>query len=101
MSWAAQGHSLGGSLATLLLMMYLRRGVLSPVSASPTYTFGAPAVFCEGDCASPDSCTLREPDGNVVRYFYVSFCANYNEGASQPLSLSPSFRFTYTVYAPH
>ncbi len=47
----AQGHSLGGSLATLLVLMYLRRGVLPPVAVSPVYTFGAPAVFCEGDCA--------------------------------------------------
>ena len=50
-SCPAQGHSLGGSLATLLVLMYLRRGVLPPVAVSPVYTFGAPAVFCEGDCA--------------------------------------------------
>ena len=50
-SCPVQGHSLGGSLATLLVLMYLRRGVLPPVAVSPVYTFGAPAVFCEGDCA--------------------------------------------------
>jgi hypothetical protein len=50
------GHSLGGSLGSLLMLMFLHRGVV-PVSAiSPTYTFGAPAIFCEasgpgGTCA--------------------------------------------------
>jgi hypothetical protein len=33
------------------MLMYLRRGVLPPVAVSPVYTFGAPAVFCEGDCS--------------------------------------------------
>lgn len=42
------GHSLGGSLATLLMMMYLRRGVLRPSDLGPVHTFGAPAIFCEG-----------------------------------------------------
>jgi len=37
------------------------------VAVSPAYTFGAPAVFCEGDCASADSCRLPGTDGNVVR----------------------------------
>ena len=58
-TFCLQGHSLGGSLATLLLVMYLRRGVLPAVAASPAYTFGAPAVFCEGNC-SPAAC--RVPD---------------------------------------
>lgn len=50
------GHSLGGSLGSLLMLMFLHRGVI-PISAiSPTYTFGAPAIFCEasgpgGTCA--------------------------------------------------
>lgn len=39
--------------------MYLRRGVLPAVATSPTYTFGAPAIFCEGNC-SPAAC--RVPD---------------------------------------
>lgn len=45
---AFTGHSLGGSLGTVLMMMYVRRGVLPPSAISPVYTFGAPAVFCEG-----------------------------------------------------
>jgi len=47
----SQGHSLGGSLATLLMLMYLRRGVLPAVAISPVYTFGAPAIFCEANCS--------------------------------------------------
>lgn len=43
-----QGHSIGGSLATLLMLMYVRRGVLSQESLATVYTFGAPAVFCQG-----------------------------------------------------
>lgn len=44
-----QGHSIGGSLATLLMLMYVRRGVLSQESLATVYTFGAPAVFCQGE----------------------------------------------------
>lgn len=62
----AQGHSLGGSLATLLLVMYLRRGVLPAVATSPTYTFGAPAVFCEGGCSGHDACCPPDTDGSEV-----------------------------------
>ena len=52
------GHSLGGSLGTLLALMFLHRGVLPHAALSPTYTFGAPAIFCEacgpgGLCARP------------------------------------------------
>ena len=52
------GHSLGGSLGSLLMLMFLHRGVLPPTAVSPTYTFGAPAIFCEaagpgGICALP------------------------------------------------
>ncbi len=52
------GHSLGGSLGSLLLLMFLHRGLLPLSAVSPTYTFGAPAIFCEacgpgGICALP------------------------------------------------
>ena len=52
---AFTGHSLGGSLGTLLMLMYVRRGVLPKSAVSPVYTFGAPAIFCEGTgaCACP------------------------------------------------
>ena len=58
------GHSLGGSLGSLLMLMFLHRGVI-PISAiSPTYTFGAPAIFCEasgpgGTCALAASAAPR------------------------------------------
>ena len=48
-----QGHSLGGSLGTLLMMMYKHRGVLPQTAIAPVYTFGAPAIFCEGACCAP------------------------------------------------
>jgi hypothetical protein len=44
------GHSLGGSLSTMLMFMYIHRGVLPLHRAAPVYTFGAPAVFCEVNC---------------------------------------------------
>lgn len=57
-----QGHSLGGSIATLLIMMYVHRGVLSPLNLAPTYTFGAPAVFCEGTCCCDEElCDASSP----------------------------------------
>ena len=51
---AFTGHSLGGSLGTLLLLMYVHRGVLKPEEVAPIYTFGSPAIFCE--CCSGKSC---------------------------------------------
>ncbi len=54
-SWSSpsvQGHSLGGSLATLLQIMYRRRNVLPLHAVTPVYTFGAPAIFCEAGAGS-------------------------------------------------
>ncbi|KAM0907091.1 hypothetical protein ACQ4PT_016345 [Festuca glaucescens] len=42
------GHSLGGSLALLVSLMLVARGVVSPGSLLPVVTFGAPSVFCGG-----------------------------------------------------
>lgn len=42
------GHSLGGSLAVLVSLMLVARGVVGPESLHPVVTFGAPAVFCGG-----------------------------------------------------
>ncbi|GFR45559.1 hypothetical protein Agub_g6953 [Astrephomene gubernaculifera] len=42
------GHSLGGSLATVLMLLFVIRGVLKPSNISPNYTFGSPAIFCKG-----------------------------------------------------
>jgi hypothetical protein len=51
MAYALQGHSVGGSLAMLLMLMLRNRGVLRPENIAPVYTFGAPAIFCEGGAA--------------------------------------------------
>lgn len=54
------GHSIGGSLATLLMLMFVSRGVLAPMQVAPVYTFGAPAIFCEA--CSCDSCDGQGQD---------------------------------------
>ncbi|KAF8676005.1 hypothetical protein HU200_047508 [Digitaria exilis] len=43
------GHSLGGSLAALVSLMLLARGVVTPEALHPVATFGAPSVFCGGN----------------------------------------------------
>lgn len=43
------GHSLGGSLAMLIKLMLLMRGVAPTSALLPVITFGAPAVMCGGD----------------------------------------------------
>jgi hypothetical protein len=43
------GHSLGGSLSTLLTLMLRHRGVLPLSAMLPVYTFGSPSVLCGGD----------------------------------------------------
>eukprot|EP00897_Mesotaenium_endlicherianum_P002744 jgi/Mesen1/2498/ME000159S01612 len=44
------GHSLGGSLATLLsLMLHMRGDVPADALQSSVHTFGAPSVMCGGD----------------------------------------------------
>lgn len=35
------------------MMMYNHRGVLPHSAIAPVYTFGAPAIFCEGACCTP------------------------------------------------
>lgn len=43
------GHSLGGSLALLVNLMLLIRGVAPASSLLPVITFGAPSIMCGGD----------------------------------------------------
>ncbi|XP_024375693.1 phospholipase A1 PLIP3, chloroplastic [Physcomitrium patens] len=43
------GHSLGGSLSTLLTLMLRHRGVLPLSAILPVYTFGTCGVMCGGD----------------------------------------------------
>lgn len=59
-----QGHSIGGSMATLLMMMYRLRGVLTPHQIAPSVTFGAPAVFVDGS-AGHCNCGGSAPDCHV------------------------------------
>jgi len=63
-SIALTGHSLGGSLASVIMLLLVHRGVVPADSVSPVYTFGSPAVFCGGaDHMAPenrcDRCGLR------------------------------------------
>jgi hypothetical protein len=46
---AFTGHSLGGSLGTMLMLMFYHRGVLTAAELAPVHTFGSPAVFCGGE----------------------------------------------------
>ena len=43
------GHSLGGSLATLLALMFEWRGLLPQSAILPVITFGSPCIMCGGD----------------------------------------------------
>ncbi|KIY97223.1 hypothetical protein MNEG_10738 [Monoraphidium neglectum] len=43
---AFTGHSIGGSMATLLALMFRHRGVLRADQLAPTVTFGSPAILC-------------------------------------------------------
>lgn len=57
------GHSLGGSLSMVLLLMLVHRGVLPPESVGRVYTYGAAASFCEAILCGRDcgSCGLSCP----------------------------------------
>jgi ankyrin repeat protein len=49
------GHSLGGSLATLLMLMLRYRRPELADALDPVYTVGAPSIFCDdccGDCGA-------------------------------------------------
>ncbi|KAI5081789.1 hypothetical protein GOP47_0001532 [Adiantum capillus-veneris] len=43
------GHSLGGSLATLIAMMLVRRGAVGARAVGKVVTLGAPCVLCAGE----------------------------------------------------
>lgn len=49
------------------MMMYKHRGVIPRAAIAPVYTFGAPAIFCEGGCMN--ACSLpasKEADAAAV-----------------------------------
>jgi hypothetical protein len=63
------GHSLGGSIATVLALMMVHRGLIRPSQLGPIYTFGAAACFCEADHADRVAGITRRStsEGGVVR----------------------------------
>lgn len=60
------GSGLGGSLAALLVLMFVARG-MRPSALAPAYTLNAPAVLCEvpdfKQWCSKDGCSLSDMDG--------------------------------------
>lgn len=60
---AFTGHSIGGAMAVMLMIMFRRRGVLGPQQIAPVYTFGAPAIFCDGALGTCSAC-ITQPDGS-------------------------------------
>lgn len=60
------GAGVGGSLAALLQLMFVARG-LRPAAFAPAYTLNAPAVLCEvpdfKQWCSKDGCSLQDLDG--------------------------------------
>lgn len=85
---AFTGHSLGGSLGTLLMMMYLHRRVIGPENVAPVYTFGAPAIFCEGGCGGCGGCCAPEGRGKKQESSNDSHNGKDGEGILQKLGLS-------------
>lgn len=61
------GHSLGGSLASVLMLLLAYRKVVTPLQLSPCYTFGAPAVFCAGGYDSSPVCADGSSSGEQHR----------------------------------
>jgi hypothetical protein len=60
------GSGLGGSLAAVLLLMFVARG-MRPSALAPVYTLNAPAVLCEvpdfKQWCSKDGCSMADMDG--------------------------------------
>mmetsp|Transcript_9625 Transcript_9625/g.26165 ORF Transcript_9625/g.26165 Transcript_9625/m.26165 type:complete len:739 (+) Transcript_9625:246-2462(+) len=61
---AFTGHSLGGSLGTMLMLMFFHRGVLRAANLAPVHTFGSPAVFCGGEGCS-GGCSVNGGEGQM------------------------------------
>ncbi len=47
-AFAFGGHSLGGGLATVVMLLLVARGEVPASALAPSCVFGAPAVFCAG-----------------------------------------------------
>lgn len=61
---ALGGHSLGGSVAAVIMLLLVCRAGVPPERLAPSYAFGAPAVFCAagaGGCPHPGSSSSPPP----------------------------------------
>lgn len=67
-----QGHSIGGAMAVLLTLMFRHRGVLHPEQIGPVYTFGSPAVFCDGALGGWGPCSQQQPGSEADSCTLVS-----------------------------
>eukprot|EP00193_Tetraselmis_chui_P001022 CAMPEP_0177764746 /NCGR_PEP_ID=MMETSP0491_2-20121128/7581_1 /TAXON_ID=63592 /ORGANISM="Tetraselmis chuii, Strain PLY429" /LENGTH=724 /DNA_ID=CAMNT_0019280965 /DNA_START=198 /DNA_END=2368 /DNA_ORIENTATION=+ len=114
------GHSLGGALATVLLLMYRARGVLDRKNIAPVYTFGSAAVFCstggvslhadgaegDGDATHDMLSKLDLPEGsvrNVVMHRDIvprAFACDYSLVAPILARFAPPFREHGTLHGP-
>ena len=64
-----QGHSLGGCLGALLMLMFVNRKVLPPLHVGPVYTFGSPAIFAE---AEADASIFGSSQVRAARFLCVA-----------------------------
>ena len=61
---ALGGHSLGGSVAAVIMLLLVCRAGIPPERLAPSYAFGAPAVFCAagaGGCSHSGSSSSPPP----------------------------------------
>ncbi|CAL4907268.1 unnamed protein product [Urochloa decumbens] len=84
------GHSLGGSLALLVNLMLLIRGVAPAFSLLPVITYGAPSIMCGGDYLLQK---LKLPKSHVQSITLHrdivprAFCCHYPEHVASILKL--------------
>ena len=72
------------------MMMYKYRGVLPQSAIAPVYTFGAPAIFCEGACCAPCEadtglCSV-EPAQPAAAVQAQAAAAAVNTSATEPVT---------------
>ena len=72
------------------MMMYKYRGVLPQSAIAPVYTFGAPAIFCEGVCCAPCSADTglcsAEPTQPATALQAQPAAAAANTSATEPVT---------------
>ena len=72
------------------MMMYKHRGVLPQSAIAPVYTFGAPAIFCEGACCAPCAADTQlcsaEPQPATAVEGQTAAAAAVNTSATEPLT---------------